>query len=523
MDLHHTSRLVFLNLVGEQIQAPLEWQAAYLEALIPSENWRKVQVYLQGKELGFYLKPFAGKERVLADFPASNPGYYQLQFKYQGEIEEKFITVLPEKISREAFAQMLEDLDTRLPTSVAIGLQKAGALTGLKLPQLHQHTLAQEMVILRRAINGTGNRPGLTRILSRLANDHHKILKTNEVWVRKEQVRNPSASNLPQAFAKNHNLDKNRQPIHVFDIRVEHTVDVYENQLIKLFFDLVKLRLIRVKNACEANDKNLILDEVNYLMSELKKARNKALFVNEVSQLKYLPNNITMVLLKNPAYHAALEGYLEFIRSPAVYLDNPDLNTPLENLPKLYQIWATLWVVVILLEVAEETGYKIKEQNLIGKDKTGIFVRVFPNGKPIIVLSHPQHETIVKLIPERTYNISGEIYSSTLKKRPDIALEIQLANGSHLVYLFDPKYKLESDITRDIDKMHAYSDAIRDSKRRQVVNYAAILYPGTHITYSNTQIEALRAYPGNEDELRTNLHRILSKALIDIAKSRDEI
>ncbi|MBD2502092.1 hypothetical protein H6G83_15980 [Anabaena azotica FACHB-119] len=171
---------------------------------------------------------------------------------------------------------------------------------------------------------------------------------------------------------------------------------------------------------------------------------------------------------------------------------------------------------------------------MVGKDKTGIFVRVFPNGKPIIVLSHPQQETIVKLIPERTYNISGEIYSSSHAKRPDIALEIQLANGSHLVYIFDPKYKLESEnqdnisrkskpIRQDIDKMHAYSHAIRDSKGRQVVNYAAILYPGTHKTYPNAQIEALPAYPGNEAELRTHLRRILTQALIDVAKSRDEI
>lgn len=61
--------------------------------------------------------------------------------------------------------------------------------------------------------------------------------------------------------------------------------------------------------------------------------------------------------------------------------------------------------------------------------------------------------------------------------------------------------------------MHAYSHAIRDNQGRQVVNYAAILYPGDYISYPNAQIEALPAYPGTELELRTHLHRILNQAL----------
>lgn len=61
--------------------------------------------------------------------------------------------------------------------------------------------------------------------------------------------------------------------------------------------------------------------------------------------------------------------------------------------------------------------------------------------------------------------------------------------------------------------MHTYCHAILDNKGRQVVNSAAILYPGSHISYRDAQIEALPAYPGAEAELRTHLHRILSKAL----------
>ena len=67
MDLHHTSKLVFLSLECEPIEAPFEWQKAYLEVLVPSDNWQEVKIYLQGKQLSPYLKSIYGKSRKLDD------------------------------------------------------------------------------------------------------------------------------------------------------------------------------------------------------------------------------------------------------------------------------------------------------------------------------------------------------------------------------------------------------------------------------------------------------------------------
>jgi hypothetical protein len=530
MDLLPTSKLSFLNREGETLEAPLEWQPGFLEVQVPKEQWEEVRLWRQGEELPVFLKRLGKKARVLTDWPRSNSGYYQLRLEYQGEVEEQIVTVWPLKISREAFAQMLEDLDTRLPTSVAIALQRTGALAGLKLPKLGETTLAQELVRLRRAVEGTNNRPGLTEILRSLAHDPHKILKTNEIWVRQEQVRRPSPSGLVQAFSRGHNLDANGRPVRVPDTRVEHTTNVYENQLVKLFFELVNQRLRRIQYAFNADPKGKPLDEVNSLFAQLKKARQQAAFLDQVSQLKQQPNQITMVLLKRPPYHAALEGYLEFIRSPTVRLEESNLDAPLEKLYKLYQIWGTLEVIATLLEVATQQGYQVEKQCLVGRDKSGIYVRVLPNNQPAVVLIHPQHKTRVQLIPERTYakdGKNGELYSPSHKQRPDIALEVKLADSSQQVYIFDPKYKLDSETQENIGnqgkpkaadtgKMHTYRDAIRVRGREemQVVSYAAILYPGSHESYTKELgLEALPAYPGREAELQEHLHRVLIKAL----------
>ncbi|HEY9608045.1 DUF2357 domain-containing protein [Allocoleopsis sp.] len=491
---------------------------------MPIEQRKEVQLWRQGTRLRIFLQEITGKERILTDWPRSNPGYYQLRLEYQGEVEEQIVTVWPLKISREAFAHMLEDLDTRLPTSVAIALQRTGALAGLKLPKLGETTLAQEMVRLCRAVEGTNKRPGLTEILRSLAHDPHKILKTHEIWVRQEQVRRPSPSGLVRAFCRGHNLDASGRPIRVPDVRVEHTVDVYENQLVNLFFELVNQRLRRIQYAFDADRKGKPLNEVRSLIEQLKKARQQAAFLDQVSQLKQQPNQITMVLLKRPPYHAALEGYLEFIRSPTVRLEESNLDAPLEKLYHLYQVWGTLWVIETLLEVAGKKGYQVENQCLVGRDKSGIYVRVLPNNQPAVTLIHPQHKTRVQLIPERTYGKDGELHSASVRLRPDVAVEIQQADGSQQVYLFDPKYKLDSEREENIDKegkpkpadiqkMHTYHDAIQNSEGRQVVCYAAILYPGSFHSYSRKEIEALPAYPGAEAELQKHLRRVLDKAL----------
>ncbi|QSJ17796.1 DUF2357 domain-containing protein [Nostoc sp. UHCC 0702] len=517
MDLPPTSKLSFLNDKGEIIKAPAEWQPAYLEIHVPQEKIEQVQLWLQDKEIPISVRRLGGKFRVLAEWPRSNAGYHRLRLEYENDIEEQTIAVWPQKISREAFAHMLEDLDSRLPTSVAIGLQRNGALAGLKLPKLNETTLAQELVRLRRAINGTDNRLGLSKILNQLAHDPHKILKTNEIWVRQEQVRRPSPGGLVQAFFRGHNLDASGRPIRLPDLRFEHTFDVYENQLVKLFFELVNHRLRRVQQAFEADSKDKPLEEIKSLFHQLKKARQLATFLDEVSQPKYLPNQITMVLLNRPLYHAALEGYLEFIRSPAVHLDESDLDAPLEKLHKLYQIWGTLWVIATLLEVAMQKGYQIETQSLVRRDKTGVYVRILPNGQPALVLIHPQHKTRIKLIPERSYGKDGELHSATGRQQiPDVAIEVEESNKSQHVYLFDPKYKLDDKgepLKEDTDKMQVYREDIRDREGKRVVRYAAILYPGSFKLYPKAGIDALRAYPGDETALQKRLYEVLDKAL----------
>lgn len=91
-----------------------------------------------------------------------------------------------------------------------------------------------------------------------------------------------------------------------------------------------------------------------------------------------------MVLLNRPPYRAAFQGFMEFHRDAVIRMDEPRLDAPLENVPFLYQVWGTMVVVQMLLEVATGMGYRVQTQRLVQKEMGGLYVRLLPDGKPVV-------------------------------------------------------------------------------------------------------------------------------------------
>jgi predicted component of viral defense system (DUF524 family) len=111
---------------------------------------------------------------------------------------------------------------------------------------------------------------------------------------------------------------------------------------------------------------------------------------------------------------------------------------------------------------------------------------------------------------------------------PDVTVEVRAAGSTPRLYLFDPKYKLDSQTDdpqaeaapkkEDIDKMHAYRDAIRGPDGEQIVRFAAILYPGPSQFFApggspRPYVAALRADPERPELLVDALAAELAPAL----------
>jgi len=352
-----------------------------------------------------------------------------------------------------------------------------------------------------------------------------------------ERARRPVASRLALAIARGENLDEAGLPITVVDAGVEQTFDVYENRVIRTFHAVINRRLSRFIRSLrgssgltspESGSPPNVYGDARSLQRRLDRARQRADFLDEVQPVPTPPDHLSMVLLNRPTYRAALELYHEFMRSVWVRIEEPALDGPIDNFPHLYQVWGTLHVVHLCLEVAAACGYQlVGEQQLALRDADGLYVRLVPNGRPILELRHPSTGVQVRLIPQSTYSSPGTLRSISFNQVPDVTLEVMPPIGPTRLYLFDPKYKLDGDPDassdgtpkkEDIDKMHAYRDAIRGLDGQPVVRYAAILYPGPLVTYSlsetNTpEIAALPADPARPDVLDAALRVPIAAAL----------
>jgi hypothetical protein len=528
MDLPPTSEppIRLLDATGLACDTPREWQPHWVEVDVPPMEWETAELRRNGLPLPLALRRLGGAVRVVAEWPRSGTGSYALALRTPAGEHGRVVTVHPEKLSPAAFARLLEDLELHLPAAVAVALQQAGGLAGMELLPPELSTVPEELLRLRRAVEGTTERAGLADALAEIARDPHQVLHARELWVRRAAARRPHAARLVRALARPGNLGVDLRPERVLDTRVEHSTDVYENRLVRTFVEQVQQRLRRLGRLPPSASSVEAQSTVAALARRMAAARRDAAFLEGVAALEHAPQRVTMVLLRWPGYRAALEGLLEFQRRVAVRLDAPALDAPLENAPALYQLWGTLQVIHAALAVAGELGYQVIEERLVHRTPGAAFLRVLTDGRPAVLLRHPETGVVVRVVPERAYRRQGGeagLWSITYEQRPDVAVEVLPPDGPASVYLFDPKYKLDGEPLEsaggagkpkkvDIDKMHAYRDAIRDRDGRRAVRYAAILYPGPEQRFPHG-VEALTAYPGSALPLVNRLQEVLQEAL----------
>ncbi|WP_040294977.1 DUF2357 domain-containing protein [Beggiatoa alba] len=477
---------------GETLNAPREWQACLLVLAESFDD--NTRVSLQHHPLKLSQERLQGVWRLVAKLPRLNTGHYQLIINQ----ENYSFSVQSEKLSTADIELLLLDLIQTLPASIAQSLQRTNAFSGSKNHPHTQTTLTGEINRLHNALFGTTRYRGLCQLLPALQHAPHQQIHVENRWRPVQCARRPAPAQLASAL-RPHNLDAQQKIKRVLEPISALSVDVYENRLLKIYLAQIRqlLNRLRILKRCQTT--------IEQYSQALTHAERQAPFLKSVSDLTHLPQQETMILQHVPLYRALMMNYRAFQAEKGVSLQHEALASPLENLPTLYQLWGTLQVLQALLIIAETKGYEVIQQTLCVPDGVGWLVRVLPNGQAACVLKHPEYQTVVRFIPERTYQ------GSFFQQRPDIAIEVETEQGELAVYIFDPKYKLDSQQDKpqkgDIDKMHAYRDAIRHAGK-PVVRYAAILYPAENYQIT-AEIAAIQAIPNQASELQALLQEKL--------------
>ena len=298
-------KLRFVDASGEPTDFPREWEPSTLEIGIAPVEWHETQLKLQGELFSTAKATPSWRDTVTVEWPRSGPGNYLIELEAPSGSDSMPFTIRSGKLSSEALACTIDALESGLPTSIAVGLQRLEALQGIRLLPRRESTLAQEILRLRRAVRGTYRRPGLAQTLQNISRDPHRIIRSDDVWMRADRVRRPQPARLALAVAAPGNVSEDRELRRLIDQRVEHTADAYENRLLKTFVEEVASRLRRVRRLlAEVVQRETELTHLEDLSAELSRAERAATFLADVSIPRDLPIVLTMVLLNRPEYRA---------------------------------------------------------------------------------------------------------------------------------------------------------------------------------------------------------------------------
>jgi PD-(D/E)XK nuclease superfamily/Domain of unknown function (DUF2357) len=514
------SRISFVTSGGDPIAAPLEWQRGLVVLECGLPELELVELRRNDTPLELLARRVNGQLRVVADWPPSDAGYYSLMLSWgdgSRPDDEYACQVLPAKLDQAEVEELVRDLQERLPASLAFALSRRGAFAGVTLVPPGDATLEQELDHLRRAVDGGPGRAGLAALLRSIARQPHQVLETEVHWTTSERARLVHVPGLAHAFGRPGNVDAERRPMMVPERRATHVTDVYENQMVRLYHDLVVRRLRTLTNV---RRHDALKNQVQQVLARVSAARRVAAFLDDVTPLASSSSRGSMVLLKRQDYRAVSEGLRDLRRRALIRLDEPKTTAPLSNLPHLYERWVTLEVIVAALQTGNELGYEHDRVTLLRRHGDELLVDLLPGGnRAIVELSHATRGTKVRVFAQRHYTPEGTgLRSISFRQIPDVAIEVEGRSRTEVI-LFDAKYKLGSEGTAnaaadglpakaDIDAMHTYSDAIRDVADRRVVSLAAILYPGRNMDYG-AHLAALRARPGQGEALQSELCRRL--------------
>lgn len=536
MESSPSSRISFFSTSGLLIRTPIEGLDCGISVDIPRESEQIASLKLGTKELPIWFTD--NSLCALSAWPACGPGQYQISLEC-GEIQERrIITVLPRYFNDSEINHVLHDLTETLPNSIASSLQQCGGLKG-KLFQANQEpSIEQQYLRLSKAISGTKERLGILQILPMIQRDCYQVLVARHELRATNRARRPDISKLPQVISMPGNVGPGGYLYQLFDQTVERSYETYENRLVKAYVQALQSQLLRLLARLEEEPvSQTVAKKIQDLYAEFHLTCSRTAFLKQVRLPFVSAGRITMVLLKKPAYRAVLEDYLALYKQTPVRLEEPKISDPVNEFPYLYQLWANLKVVKVMLQVCTEAGYRCINHNWVKSDNKGVFLEPMKDYSTAIDLSSPKTGKMVKLIPWTPETGRKETnYGHDLP--PALTVCVYATGKPPVVLVFDPKYKalLDQDISaanqtgqsegarsinslqpvpEHIDELRCAMKAVKTPAGVREIQYAAILYPGLSKQIAHG-LEAISARPQDEqdgDEMEKGIAKLLRKYL----------
>jgi hypothetical protein len=233
--------------------------------------------------------------------------------------------IAPSRISRKEYGHLLEDLQ-RLTYDIVFALEVARGGDPVELrSSLQYRSPLDEIDHIQRVLIGVEGRPGLEKILRRIATDPHKTLHLVEE-VRPSWRANRPSPKVVRWLVRNHEFwgpttegkvftggvtlaGQRFSPTHLLASAKQASYDTHENRVVKLFLRLMRIRLARAFAIAETSATSLPEDVQDLPKKVTALGLLCATFLENVSLQRHLTLQPTMVLSREPRYKAVYRSY----------------------------------------------------------------------------------------------------------------------------------------------------------------------------------------------------------------------
>lgn len=315
---------------------------------------------------------------------------------------------------------------------------------------------------------------------------HARLLKTTK-YVKADRLKGRLSSKQEEKVKENL-VEKNFEKRYQID-RKKLSVDTPENRFIKFVLQSLNRKLKKIKVSAELLDpKEKILSQHFFeKLSSWRKPLQKSLgthFFKDIGSFKGL-NSDSLVLQQKTGYSKVYRAWQQM----KLYLDlfGKDGSVSVRSIADLYEVWCYLQVI----KLVKDLGFEEKAHTLPKLERKGLKVgfrdglgasKIFKKGDVVIKVAHEP----------RISRDSKEYKAWTSEQKPDIFLEVSIAKKERLVWVFDAKYRVDSEVSGldrvpsdALNQMHRYHDALiylkkdglGERKTRPVFG-AFALYPG---------------------------------------------
>lgn len=457
---------------GAAIATPEIWQSARLylrEAL--TGPWQDLQLLYQEQLLPLHRDT---QGRIWASWPASEAGYYLLQLHGPGQNSlSTRVFIGARYLNASQWLQLLQDLRQRLPAQL---LQNWSAQTQVPVrvePAL-QPSPQERWRWLQQALEGHIKDPGLLRLLQELPPAGSLVsrpallpLARARTPLRKADalMQQPPAQWSPGQAVWTEQLQQHSGPEAAF---IAGLIKQIQGLLRGLGQDL------------QAEGSWSEQQPMARLAARLQQLWQQHPW-HDTSPL-YTPPAGFSRMLNLPLYRRGLQVW-QGLHS-GLWPDWQDqLRQAYHSLSLLYQYWCLLQCMHQILQLAQAAGW------------TPVMMSA-PLQRGQAVLRLQKGSQWLSLWHERSFGAQGPVRSLSRQQRPDITLVHQDQNHYRL-WVFEVKFRSagHQPLKADLDRLHAYRDALRNREGEAVVRQAVLLYPGPP-QHAPPLLQAWTARPG---------------------------